>query len=382
MRLAALLLSLLPTLALAQDWTDRAEYDLALAVREQASPAARLSLLDQWKQKYPNSPVKQQRSELVLQTAQSLGDKTRMLEAARELVAGDQNHFAGNYWLTLLSATPAEAETAAKRLLKSADLAGPKQKTEVLAAAHRTLGWVELQRDNMEAAEKEFHACLGVAPRNAEVSGWLGSLLATQNTPAKQVQGIWHLARASYLDGEGALTANQRRDVRDLLEAAYKTYHGAIDGLDTIGAAAAAGETVQPPAGFNIETAAEVAQRKADEEMKAANPQLFEWVLIRRRITGPDGQAEYEKLAQGTMPLLKGYVIRCDKDPKPTEAILGLQDSSMEEIVLKFETPMPRCAEVGVAVEFEGKPIALTREPFRLTVSVAASSLQGWPEKK
>lgn len=380
MRALAAILLLLPYGAFAQDWSDRGEYDLALAVRAQSSAATRLPLLDQWKQKYPNSPLKQMRTELILAAAQSLGDKNRMLEAARELVSADQNHFSGNYWLTLLSPTPAEAETSAKRLLRLAETGAGKQKNEVLVAAHRTLGWVEWQRGATDAAEKQFVSCLTLAPRNGEVSGWYGSLLAVQNTPPQQVAGIWHLARASYLDGEGALAANQRRDVRELLESAYKTYHGSLDGLEAIGAAAtAATVAVKPPDSFKIETAAEVAQRKADEEMKANNPQLFAWVLIKRRLTGADGQAEYEKLAQGAMPLLKGYVIRCDKDPKPAEAMLGLQDSSVEEVVLKFDAPMPRCADVGVAVEFEGKPVEFTRDPFRLKVSVTGSSLQGWP---
>jgi hypothetical protein len=377
-----LLFILVPLLAPAQEWTDRGEYDLALAVRAQASAAARLPLLDQWKQKYPNSPVRQMRTELVLAAAQTLGDKARIVEAARELVAGNPSHFPGNYWLTLLAPTTGEAEKAARQVLKLADTAGPKQKSEVLALAHRTLGWVEWQRGALDAAEKQLVACLELAPRNGEVSAWLGSVLAVQEK--KQVEGIWHLARASFLDGEGALGAAQRRDVRALLEAAYSRYHGALDGLDAIGAAAASGVVVQPPATFKIETAAEVAQRLADEEMEKVNPQLFTWVKIRRRLTGPTGDAEYQKLSEGALPLLKGYVIRCDADPKPTEAIVGLQDSSTEEIVLKFDAPLPRCAEVGMAVEFEGKPVAFTRDPFRLSVAVVGSALQGWPvpEKK
>ncbi|MFN9456757.1 MAG: hypothetical protein ACK6D7_05160, partial [Acidobacteriota bacterium] len=41
--------------AWSQDWADRAEYDLALTVRSESSPLARLVLLDEWKQRYPRS---------------------------------------------------------------------------------------------------------------------------------------------------------------------------------------------------------------------------------------------------------------------------------------------------------------------------------------
>ena len=369
---------------------------MALAVRAQSAAAQRLPLLDQWKEKYPNSPVRQLRSELALAAAQSLGDTARMLDIARELTAVDANHFAGLYWIALLApANPSpsaaaltEAESAAKRLARNADAffaspagktAGAKQKTETQALAHRALGWVEWRRGSLAAAEKEMLAGLELTPRNAELSAWLGSVLAVQIPPERQIQAIWHLARAAFLDGEGSLAPAPRRDVRALLEAAYSGYHGSLDGLEEIGTAARG--AVTPPASFKVETAAEMAQRKADEEMEKTNPQLLTWVKIRRRLEGSDAVAEYRKLADGpTMPLLKGYVIRCDADPKPTEAILGLQDTTTEEVVLKFDAPLARCAEVGVAVEFAGKPVEIARQPFRLSVAVVGTSIQGWPE--
>ena len=394
--LPALLLSLREP-GVAQEWTDRAEYDLALAVRGQPGAAERLPLLERWKQQYPNSAARQMRAELALAAAQALGDSGRVLATARELVATSANHFPGNYWIALLApghAAPSaavlgEAEQSARRLIATADAyfasgggkaAGPRQKSEVLALAHRTLGWAAWRRGATEDAEKELATALEIAPRDAEVSAWLGAVLAVQKAPPKQVQGIWHLARASFLDGDGALPANQRRDVRSLLEAAYTSYHGALDGLDEIGASASReAAAVKAPGAFTIETAAEAAQRKADEHLAATNPQLWTWVRIRRRLTGPEGEAEYKKLSEAFLPPLKGYVIRCDADPKPTEAIVGLQDSAAEEIVLKFDAPPARCAEVGVAVEFEGKPVEFTREPFRLSVAVVGSAVQGWP---
>ncbi len=386
-------LLLVAAAALAQDWISRDEYDLALSVRAQKAPAQRLPLLEQWKQKFPNSAMRPQRAEMILAAAQSLGDKAKMIEAARELVAVNPDHFTGLYWLTLFApqapmapipAALTEAEQWARRLVKLA-ATQPAEQKEVTALAHRTLGWAAWQRGAPDAAEKELFQSLAAVPRNAEVSAWLGAMMATQKEPARQVAAIWHLARASYTDGDGALAAAQRREVRALLEAAYTSYHGALDGLDEIGAAARTADSNQPPAAFKIETAAEVAQRKADEQMQATNPQLFTWVKIRRRLTGVGGQAEYQKLAEGTLPLVKGYVVRCDADPKPTEVFVGLQDSAVEEVVLKLDAAQPRCPEVGIALEFEGKPVAFSPEPFRLSVAVEAKSIVGWPpppEKK
>jgi hypothetical protein len=386
MKLPSCLLLLTLALAAQPDWTDRAEYDLALGLRQESSPAARLTLLAAWKAKYPKSAWRSARAEMTLASAEAVGDRALMLEAARELLAADANHPTGLYWLTVLTPstaapTPAqlsETEAAARRLATQAAIPAP-QKAAVQTLAHRALGWAAWHRQDLTTAEKELRAALALTPRHAEISGWLGAVLAIQKEPARQIASVWHLARAAYLDGEGALDTTRRSDVRSLLEAAYLNYHGSLDGLEEIGTTARA--AVDPPAAFKIETAAETAERKADEELAKTNPQLLTWVQLKRRLTGANGEARYAEIAGKPLPLLKAYVIRCDRDAKPTEAALGLLDSTTEEIVLKFDPPLARCAETGLAVEFEGTPVALTRDPFRLTVTVAGDALQGWPRR-
>jgi hypothetical protein len=388
--LASCCTSLVPITA--QEWTDRAEYDLALGIRAQAAPQARLALLDQWRLKYPNSPMRIARAELTLGAAQMLGDTGRILDTSRELIAADANNFTGLYWIALLApnqspVTPkllTDAEKAARKVLRSADAffastAGKNhlpQKKQVLAMARRTLGWVEWRNNKIDAALVELNAALDTNARLAEASAWIGSILATDTDRKRKVDAIWHLARASSLDGEGALPAQQRREVRELLEAAYTSHHGALDGLDDI--VAKSREAVQPPTAFAIESAAEVATRKADEALAASNPQLFEWVKIRRRLAGPNGDAELRKLEGVALPTMKGWVIRCEGGPKPNEVIVGVQDSSIEEVALKLDVRMPKCPEVGLAVEFEGLPVSLIKEPFRFTVGVEVKAVRGW----
>ena len=120
----------------------------------------------------------------------------------------------------------------------------------------------------------------------------------------------------------------------ELLEAAYKSHHGALDGLEEISAKAR--EAATPPVTFSIESAPEVAARKADEALAASNPQLFEWVKLRRLLSGPDGDAEFRKLEGTPLSTIKGWVIRCEGGPRPNEVILGVQDSSIEEITLNL----------------------------------------------
>lgn len=386
---------LFTTCAAAQEWTDRAEYDLALSVRAQPTPQARLALIDQWRKRYPNSPSRAARAELALGAAQVLGDSSRILESARDLVGADPNSFTGLYWIAVLvptqSLTPAlepaqlaEAEGAARKLVKGAEAyfsseagqASAPQKKQVLAIAHRTLGWVEWRRKSLDAALVELQASLDLNPRLAEASAWTGAILAPNPDRVKKTKALWHLARASFLEGEGALPAQQRREVRELLETAYMSHHGALDGLEELGVKTR--DSVMPPEPFVIESAVEVAARKADEALAQANPQMFEWIKIRRRLAGPDSDAEFHKLEAGPLPTMKAYVIRCEGGPKPSEVVVGVQDSSVEEMVLKLDAKLPKCPDTGLAVEFEGTPVTYTKDPFRMMVTVDSKAVRGW----
>ena len=78
------------------------------------------------------------------------------------------------------------------------------------------------------------------------------------------------------------------------------------------------------------------------------------------------------------MPTLKAYVIRCDAGTRASEIVAGIQDSSIEEIVLKLDTKAPKCPDTGLALEFEAMPVSYVKDPFRMTVGVESKSIRGW----
>jgi len=381
----------------AQSWADRGEYDLALEIRAQPDPAARITLLDQWKQKYPKSALNQSRSELYLSAYQALGDPVRMMAIAREMCAASPDNYVGLYWITVLApssaavtpATLSESESAAKRLLAATDTffaqpamtavsSAASEKRRVQFYARRALGWVEWKHGNLEAAERELQLGLQLEPQSAEVSAWLGAILAPQQTPAQQTLAIWHLARAAYLDGDGALPSAQRRDVRALLETTYTAYHGSDEGLDQVGAATR--QAVLPAPGFKIETAAEVAERRKEEELLRANPDLLPWLQIRKRLLASSAENQQQALNETTLPRLKGALIRCNTPVKPTEIYVGIIDPAVEEVLIKVGEGLARCADPGTVLEFDGGPASFVRDPFLLTVLTTIEGLQGWPK--
>jgi hypothetical protein len=399
-RVAAAMLAAVVSVAMArgQNWTDRSEYDIVLAVRSEAVPAKRLELLEQWKQKFPKSDLQQVRAELQLSAYESLGDTANMLKIAREMVAKDARSFVGLYWVTVLS--PSLSDPSAEMLSQAAEAAGkfiaeipnffsPERKPPAMAGpdwqlqrtqaeiqARRTLGWVQWQRGAYDAAETEFRTVLRLDTAHTEMSSWLGVVLALQKTPEKQLEAIWHLGRAAYLDSGSSLTGAQRTEARSLLERVYGAYHGGLDGLDQIGMAAMA--AVMPPADFRVETAQEAAIRKQEEELSRTNPELLAWIKIRRQLQGPDAQKNFEVLAASTVRL-KGFVLRHSPAKAPKELVIALQDPAVEELVLKLDSPLPGLAEPGTPIEFEARPVSFTAEPFLLYAEGEKERVTGWP---
>jgi len=81
------------------------------------------------------------------------------------------------------------------------------------------------------------------------------------------------------------------------------------------------------------------------------------------------------------LPPLKGRVISHKPAKFPKEIVVGIEKAEVAEITLKLENPPKGAvkADPGTELEFEGTPVAFTREPFNLTVEVEAGKLKGWP---
>lgn len=397
-RFALLLALAVPAMA-AAGWTDRGEYDLVMDIRSEASAQKRVELLDRWQAKYPQSELRQVRRELYLATFEALGDGGRMLKTAREMLGEKANDPVGVYWCTLLVPevrdAPADVldagEKAARQLLAGLDsyfaAAGKpaafndaewqKRKTSAGLLAHRALGWIAWQRGDFEGATKEFQVYLEQAPKSAEIATWMGMVSGLQKAPEKQVAALWYLERASALRGEGALPDEQRRSISGLADQAYTAYHGDGEGLEDLKTKVLA--SAAPPPDFRVETAADVAARKADEELSRSNPELAAWMRIRRRLESPDSDKYLADLRTTPLPKLKGTVIRVEPKMRPTEIVLGMSQPDTEEVVVRVSSPFPNAAPAGTELEFEGTADSFAKQPFTLTVLAEQEKITGWP---
>jgi tetratricopeptide (TPR) repeat protein len=378
------------------NWTDRKEYDLVLTIRSETTPQKRLDLLDQWSKKYPNSPLREARLELYLQTYQALANPAESFRISREILAADRNSALGLYWCTVLfpelhSQTPetlSAGETAARQLLASSNtyFAPDKKPASVNAAewqktaaatealADRALGWAGWQKGDLAAAEDEFTKSLGKNPQDAQVSAWLGIVLSLES--GKQMPAVWHLARATSMSGGNALPDEQRRDATKMLEQIYMSHHGSLDGLDDVRKASATNAFPDPA--FTIDSATTVAARRAEAELSLTNPELATWLAMRRQLEAPDGQQYFSNNLQAKLTTtLKGTVVKSIPSRGARELMVAMSDQGGPEVTLKLNSPLQIYAGPGSKITFRGTPESFSSEPFNLVLTADASDVQG-----
>ncbi len=387
------------------EWKDRAEYDLVQSIAKATDPNEKLKLLDQWRDKYPNTDFKDTRLGMYLETYRALNQPDKMLQTAQDLTALDPKNPTGLYWICLLipsmnRTAPTDldlAEKSAQSLLSNLDefySAAKKpsnmtdeqwkaQRTSVQALGHRTLGWVAWKRNNLTEAESQLASDLKLNPADAEASYWLGTVILAEKKPERQAEALYQFARAAAYDGPGALAPDRRRQVQDYVQKAYITYHGQDpQGFQHL--LATAKTSAFPPPDFKILTQDELAQQKL-EQVKQTNPSLALWITIKDALAGAEGANYWEQMKGALVPpegqpAFRGTVISVEGTARTAKSVvLGVADPKTPDARLNFETPLSGKAEPGQVIEFRGVASSYTKEPFMITFDTEKKYISGWP---
>lgn len=386
-----------------KNWKDRAEYDLYNSIAMDTNMKTRLDKLKQWEMMYPMTDYAQERRILFMTTYLALGDAKNATEAAKAVLMEDPNNFVALYAIVSSTQALAGANPSPEVLDQSAKAANAllamntpppnvteaqwnQQKPQIQDLAYTTLGWIEMQRKNWQASEADFQKSLAINPNNGQVDFWLGSDIANEKDVAKMPSALFYFARAATYDGQGSLNAAGRQQVMQYVQKAYKGFHGSDADFNQLIAAAKA--SPNPPAGFTIKNAVDIAQaEQANEEQWAKDhPQEALWKNIKMTLSGADGGNYFNSsMKDAKLPTLKGKVIKLDPETKPKELQLALDDGSgnttMADATLKFEMPLPGKVDAGTELTFEGVPESYTASPFMVVFNVDKDDLHGWTGK-
>ncbi len=376
---------------------DQGEYDLFNAYSKETDPAKKLQYLNQWVEKYPESDYQDEQ----LRFYSDLNQPAKVMELGAKILAKDPKDFAALSLITanirnLPNPTPDQLELgqkAAQTLLDNLDSLKPanvkddawqQAKPGVQQLAKGTLLWIAMkpgtdaeQKKDYAAAEQAYTKALQQYPDSADIAYRIGSVLISERNPDKFPQAIYEIARAVAMDpAKGGLAPQTRAQVDAYLNKIYTQYHGADDqALAQLKQLALMSPL--PPAGFKIETAAEIAAKK-EEEFREKNPQLALWMGIKKQLSDTNGEQYFQSdVKNADVPQLKGTLVEAKPACRPKELLVAISDATHPEITLKLDMPLSGKPKTGMEIQFKGVPTEFTKDPFMLTMETEKAKLEG-----
>jgi hypothetical protein len=376
-------------------WKDRAEYDLVQAINATTDAKKKVEMLNQWKEKYPDSKLAWDRLGAIVTACQAAADAPCMKKTALEMIQTKPKEWVGYYYVNILSlsmqdtsaAALADAEKAATGFLElipsiakqpnQTDAQLEASKKQYTALSHKVLGWAKMNKNDHTGAEASFLESLKVEPSDAVVSFWTGTVVQRQKDQAKQAQIVWHYCRAGHMTGPGALP--QPDPVKNNCKKFYSTLRGGDNGVNEFIERSL--KSPIPPAGLEIEDM-EAEQIRLENKMKESNPKGFIWLTTKKQLVGAEGEKYFEAEMKGTLlEDFKGKIISLKPEEKPTEIVVSIIEDGKVDATLLLNGPLPGKADVGTEITFSGVPVKFVKDPFNVMIEVEREKIGGWPDK-
>lgn len=389
-----------------KNYKDRGEYDLFLKITQTKDPKARLDLLKQWQEKYPQTDFSHERLEYFVQTLGQLAPtdpsvRQQLLDQCNALLKVDPKNFRAMYLVSLWGpavggASPSpdllsQVDTAAQGVVSNIDTAFDtskkpasvsadefnKLKGQALAVAHNALAWEATSKKDAAGAEEHYKQSLQANPDQGNISALYAKLLYDDK---KFPQALFEYARAAEYTGPGpALPEATRKQLTDFFNKAYKDYHGSADGADQM--LAQAKTSALPPDNLTLTSQADIAKKEAAtlQQRIDTDPAFKLWYSVKQGLTGDNGDAFFSNSvkdyeipggAEGVKDFT-GTVISMDPPDRPTKVVLGVEDPTKPDATLTFSQPLPTTAldkiKVGQKLDFSGVADSYTKDPYMLT---------------
>jgi len=399
----------------AKHYKDPAEYTAYSAVTKDVAAsnfAQAITDLDAWKQKYPQSDYAADREALYVKSCVSAKRYTKAVDEATEVLAKGLDQvfkdpkdgpslevqFLYNATISVpmvADPTPAEmttGQTVAHDLMNLdrrpaglSDADWTKLRSDVQAPAKAALMHLAIlpgiraltaNPPDCAAGQTALEKALTEYPDSANAAYNLGTAYACQK---KYSLAMYEFARAASVDPTLGGTQDPNK-VRGVVDDNYKNIHGSDEGLDQLKQQAKASPL--PPAGFEIKTAAQVAEEK-EEEFARSNPQLALWMKIKAALADANGAQYFDsQLKNSAVPQLKGTLVEARPACHPKELLVSVplpnaQPSDQPEISLKLDKPLSGKPENGTEFQWQGVPSAFTASPFLLTMDTDSTTLEG-----
>lgn len=355
---------------------DQGEYDIITAAQKETDPQKKLDLLRQWEQKYPDSDFKDDRTLAMAQAYSQIASKTLAGTPTPETMDAGQK--AAQALLDNLDKF--FGPTMKPASVSDADWTKARNTTEL--QAHTVLGYIAMNQKRDPDAETEYKKVLGGAPDSAQISYWLGSVIARQRKTERIPEALFQFARSVSITGAQALDPATKAAADKYLSKAYDGYHGSTEGLDDLKKLAASQPL--PPAGWTIKSVEEIEKEKAgsEAEFEKQHPDVALWRKIRTALKAPDGDTYFGQIkGSGVPPADAGFSMfkaKVISQPSPKELLVNV-DSAGGDATLKFDTAL-KAVDANTPLEFKGVIDSYEKDPYMVTLLIAdKADVKGLP---
>jgi len=360
---------------------DPAEYNAYVSAVDPAKDAnAKISALEAFLTQYPNSVMKNQALEILMQTYQQAGNVKKTMETGAKLVALDACNVRALTLLAYFDRVLAQSgDPNATQLLadgekysdqglgclpKITDAETLKLKPQMEIIFYGTKGIASLTRKDYPNAQQFLHKAVDGSPQEFGLVYPL-ALAYLQTTPQDLINGIWYGARAVAIAPAPAVA----QQIEPYLKRQYRKYHGDEDGWTDFVAVAKAGTAVPSP--FPVKPAPTPAEQAHDMATKTPPDKMdfAQWEFILQNGSQEDRDLVWNAI-KGKPVQISGTVIKATAEEFDIAASLDDIDAKKADITLTFDDKVPAkmIAKEGATLDFQGQPASYTPDPFMMTM--------------
>ena len=381
---------------------DPAEYNAYVAAIQQKDPAAKISGLEAFVTQYPNSVMKNQALEILMQTYQQSNNVKKAMETATKLVAVDPCQVPALTLLTYIDRMmaqggdpngkqeSADSEKYGQQGLDclskfnkpegTSDADFAKMKSQMTGNFNAGIGWGALQDKDYAKSAQFLKSAVEANPPDSQKDLALLYPLALsylQQTPPDYQNGVWYAARAAAVAPDANKPALEKYALSQ-----YRKYHQGEDGWpDVLNAAKAGGPQVPIPAPPTpADQAHDMVTKTPPDKMDFAT-----WEFVLTNGSQADQDTVWNAI-KGKAVQMNGTIISTTPD---TFMIAGSSDdidAKKADITLKFEdkVPVKLIPKDGASFDFQGEPASYTPNPFVMVMEKARllNSKPASPAKK
>jgi hypothetical protein len=365
---------------------DPAEYNAYVAAVQQKDPNAKISGMEAFLTQYPNSVMKQQALEILMQSYQQANNAKKATDTAAQLVTLNPCQVPALTLLAYIDRVMAQqGDPNGKQLSADAEKYGQqglacldkfpkpegtsdadfqKMKAQMTGNFDAAVGWGALQDKDYAKAAQSLKAAVDANPPDSQKDLALLYPLALsylQQNPPDYQNGIWYAARAA-----AVAPAQSQAGIEKYARSQYVKFHQGEDGWPELLAAAKSGGAQVPiaPPPSPADQAHDMVTKTPPDKMDFAT-----WEFVLTNGSQADQDTVWNAI-KGKAVQMNGTIISTE----PTQFMIAGSsddiDAKKADITLKFEDKVPvrLIPKEGASFDFQGEPASYTPNPFMMVM--------------